>query len=116
MNALYERKALGLGREGAKAPVIDPAECLRHFDFKDWGMICVRSEIYYEHLSPCRFDDSERRAKAERWHKAGEDIRLLRLTPEQAGVPGIGVPPPVPSRLDWWVTSPSDSQARLDQR
>ena len=116
MDALYEDGALGLGRDRAKAPNIDPADCLRHFDFDfmDWVLACVRSEMYYMHLSACRFDDSERHAKLERWHKAGEDIRSQRLAPELAGVPGIGLPPPVPSRLDWWVSSPSTSHALLD--
>ncbi len=117
LNELYNRHALGLGRDGALAPVIDPAECLREFefDFMDWVMVCVRSGMYYMHLSDCRFDPSERRAKQHRWERAADDIRSQRTLPELAGVPGVGLPPPVPSRLDWWMAAPPTTQARLDR-
>ena len=78
-------------------------------------MVCVRTAMYYMHLSECRFDFSERRAKQHRWEKATEEIRSQKAPPELAGVPGIGVPPPVPSRLEWWAEVPSTSQAHLQR-
>jgi tetratricopeptide (TPR) repeat protein len=114
MNELYKRRALGLGSEGAQAPVIDPAECLRYFefDYNGWVLACVRSSMYYKHLSATRFDSAEREAKRDRWERAGEDIRAQRILPELAGVPGIGLPPPVPNRLDWWLDPPPTTQAQ----
>ncbi|MGC8640137.1 MAG: hypothetical protein ACP5XB_09710 [Isosphaeraceae bacterium] len=108
MNELYKRQALGLGREGVQAPVIDPAECLRYFefDYNGWVLACVRSSMYYKHLSATRFDSAEREAKRDRWERAAEDIRTRRILPELAGVPGIGLPPPVPNRLEWWRDPP----------
>lgn len=115
MDALYERKVFGLGRDGAKAPAIDPAECLRHFDFdaKDWEMVCLRSELYYNHLRASRFDDLERRAKEDRWHRAGVDLHSRGIPLERLGVPGIGVPAQFPSRVDWWTLPPPSAELQV---
>jgi hypothetical protein len=115
VNELYRRRALGLGADGKTTPVIGIAECARHFgvDAQVWTSACVRTGMYYQHLSACRFDASEREAKQHRWEQAALGLRTGTVLPEKAGVPGIGIPPAVPSRLDWWADVPSTSHAFL---
>jgi hypothetical protein len=112
---LHRQRAMGLGRDGTQAPAIGLAECARHFgvDSQVWTAACVRTGMYYMHLSATRFDPIEREAKQRRWAKAAEDLRAGKILPEEAGVPGIGVPPSVPCRLKWWLDVPATAQAQL---
>ncbi len=105
LDKLHQRAAFGLGVEGAPAPIVDPAECAAHFqiDARVWAAVCVKAGTYFKHLSTARYDPAERVAKQVRFEQAGSQIREGLRLPEQAGIPGIGQPPPALWRWDWWA-------------
>ncbi len=100
LDQLHQRRALGLGGAGARAPIINPAECaVPHFqiDSQVWAAVCVKAGIYFTHLGAARYDPAEREAKHLRFEQAAVQIRQGVRLPEEAGIPGVGLPPPV----DW---------------
>jgi len=108
LDQLHKRRALGLGGEGAPAPIIDPAECAAHFqiDFQVWAGVCVKSGMYFKHSLAARYESREREAKHLRFAQAAVQIGQRLRLPEQMGIPGVGLPPPVSYRWDWWTESP----------
>ncbi len=109
LDQLHHRRALGLGNEGAPAPIIDPVECAAHFqiDFRVWAGVCTKSGTYFKHTVAGRYESTEREAKYLRFSQAAVQIgQRIRLA-EQMGIPGVGLPPPVSYRWDWWTESPS---------
>ena len=53
LDQLHQRRLLGLGAEGAPAPIVDPAECASHFqiDSQVWVGVCVKEGTYFKHLA-----------------------------------------------------------------
>jgi hypothetical protein len=100
LNGLAGRRAFGWP-DGRPAPVVDPAECARHFGVDDraWAKVCERAADYYGKTAYIRFDPAERLAKAERYREAARRI-AEGVAPAAAGVPGIGLPPPGERRAD----------------
>ena len=90
LDQLHKRRALGLGGEGAPAPIIDPAECASHFqiDFQVWAGVCVKSGMYFKHTIAARYESTEREAKHLRFAQAAVQIRQRLRLPEQVGIPG----------------------------
>ncbi|MGA7496465.1 MAG: hypothetical protein WBX00_07020 [Isosphaeraceae bacterium] len=90
LDQLHKRRALGLGGEGAPAPIIDPAECASHFqiDFQVWAGVCVKSGMYFEHSVAARYESTEREAKHLRFAQAAVQIRQRLRLPEQVAFPG----------------------------
>lgn len=88
---LQARRAFGWP-EGVAAPVIDPAECARHFSMDDpkWAEVCAASAWFYERTAYIRYDPSERLEKARRYREAGRRI-AGGSPPDEAGVPGLGL-------------------------
>ena len=107
LDQLHERCALGLGSAGAPAPIVDPAGCASHFqiDYRVWAGACVRSGIFFKQGATARYETAERLAKAERFLKAAEQIGQKVRLPEQAGIPGVGLPPPASYHWNWWDES-----------
>ena len=114
LDQLHKRRALGLGGEGAPAPIIDPAECASRFqiDFQVWAGVCVKSGMYFKHTIAARYESTEREAKHLRFAQAAVQIRQRLRLPEQVGIPGVGLPPPVSYRWDWWTESPPPYPSR----
>jgi hypothetical protein len=97
LNQLHDRHALGWSA-GAAAPVIDPAECARHFqlDQKRWVEVCERSALFYEVTAYIRYDPTERKDREMAYRKAARFVTSGK-PPEQAGITGLGVyPAPAP--------------------
>jgi hypothetical protein len=105
MDELHRAKALGLGTTGTSAPAVDPADCIAHFgvDSGTWVMALIRAATYYGHLGTARFDPSERLARQRRLEQAARRITAGVVTPERAGIPGVGFPPPSSYPDEWWV-------------
>jgi tetratricopeptide (TPR) repeat protein len=105
LDQLHQRRLLRLGGEGAPAPIIDPAACASRFqiDFQVWAAACVKAGLYFKHLSAARYDSEERVAKQLRFEQAALQIREGLRLPEQVEIPGVGLPPPVSYRWDWWA-------------
>ena len=118
LDQLHKRRLLGLGAEGAPAPIVDPAECASHFqiDSRVWYGVCVREGTYFKHLAAGRYDPAEREAKHLRFEQAARQIRQGIRLPEQVGIPGVGLPPPVSYRWDWWADRlpPGPDKMHLD--
>jgi hypothetical protein len=90
LDQLHARRAFGWP-EGVAAPVIDPAECARHFgmDAPKWAEVCAASASFYDRTAYIRYDPSERLEKARRYGEAGRRI-AAGSPPAEAGVPGLG--------------------------
>ena len=120
LDQLHKRRALGLGGEGAPAPIIDPAGCASHFqiDFQVWAGVCVKSGMYFKHSVAARYESTEREAKHLRFAQAAVQIRQRLRLPEQVAIPGVGLPSPVSYRWDWWTESPPRGpvQTHLEKR
>jgi hypothetical protein len=113
MDDLYRRKDFGLGADGSPAPIIDPAACAAHFNVNadTWLGALIRASAYFNHLAAARYDPSERRAKHRRLSEAAEQVHAGRIKPEDAGIPGIGLPPPASFPNDWWAAGSSEGRA-----
>ena len=120
VDQLYQRRALGLEKEGSRAPSIDPVECASRFpiDSRLWTGVCAKAGTYYKHLASARYDPAERIARQHRFEQAATLIRDGLRQPDQLGIPGIGLPPPASWRWDWWVVPPSSGTGptRADDR
>ncbi len=105
LDQLREKRVLGLGEVKASTLKIDLAECTSrfHIDPMLWTSVCIKAGTYFKHLSTARYDPAERVAKQRRFEQAGSQIREGLWLPEQVGIPGIGQPPPVSWRWDWWA-------------
>jgi hypothetical protein len=92
LDGLAARGAFGLPPD-RPAPRIDPAGCAAHFgiDAARWAEVCRRSAGYYDRTAPMRYDTTEARAHAARYHR-GAALIDAGTPPEDAGVPGVGVP------------------------
>ena len=99
LDALRQRRAIGWrdGLAPAPAPLVDPAETAAHFgmDRDRWAIVCARSATFYRDFSWTRHDKTERLAKQRLYEEAGRKI-AGGTPPEEAGVPGLGVPPAAP--------------------
>ena len=62
--------------------------------------------MYFKHSVAARYESMEREAKHLRFAQAAVRIRQRLRLPEQVGIPGIGLPPPISYRWDWWTESP----------
>jgi hypothetical protein len=114
MDDLYRRKDFGLGADGSPAPIIDPAACAAHFNVNThtWLGALIRASAYFNNLASARYDPSERRAKHRRLSEAAEQVHDGRIKPEDAGIPGFGLPPPASCPIDWWATGQSAGPSR----
>lgn len=110
LDELFRRGERGLGADRQEAPRIDPAVCAAHFQVntQTWTSVLLRAANYYGQMAAARFDPSERRSKQHRLLKAGRQIGSGRISPEQAGIPGIGLPPPTSFRIDWWAAEQAE--------
>lgn len=107
LDGLHRRRALGLDGGGEGFPAVNPSECAAHFrvDANVWAGACARAGTYYKQLGGARFDPSERLAKHERLMRAAVDLRAGRVSPDDTGVPGIGLASPPDLPFDWWNAS-----------
>jgi hypothetical protein len=114
LDQLHQRRALGLGGAGASAPLINPAECAAHFqiDNQVWAAVCAKAGMYFQHLGAARYDPAEREAKYLRFAQAAAQIRQGLRLPEEVGIPGVGLPPPVSWSWDWWAEPRTPRAAR----
>jgi len=62
--------------------------------------------MYFKHSVAARYESTEREAKHLRFAQAAVQIRQRLRLPEQMAIPGVGLPPPVSYRWDWWTESP----------
>ena len=62
--------------------------------------------MYFKHSVAARYESTEREAKHFRFAQAAVQIRQRLRLPEQVAIPGVGLPPPVSYRWDWWTESP----------
>ena len=62
--------------------------------------------MYFKHSVAARYESTEREAKHLRFAQAAVQIRQRLRLPEQVAIPGVGLPPPVSYRWDWWTESP----------
>jgi hypothetical protein len=87
LDQLHKRRALGLGGEGAPAPIIDPAECAAHFqiDFQVWAGVCVKSGMYFKHSVAARYESTEREAKHLRFAQAARGADQAETSTPRAG-------------------------------
>lgn len=92
LKGLAERHAFGLTNAPGESAV-DPARCADHFgiDAAKWAVVCRRAALFYERTAYIRYDPSIGLAQAGRFESAAGAIEA-GTPPEQAGVPGIGVP------------------------
>jgi len=97
LQSLHARRAFGWPKN-APAPVIDPARCNAHFVLVAgaWNYICRWGILFYDLAAFARYDPSERLAKREAFRAAARRIDE-GAAPEEAGLPNIGIPEPVPS-------------------
>ncbi len=93
LNQLHDRHALSWPAEAA-APVIDAAECARHFelDAKRWAEVCDRSARFYQVTAFIRHDPTERLERELAYKQAAQFVASGK-PPEQAGITGLGVHP-----------------------
>lgn len=94
--ALSARRAFGWPQD-APEPRLDPAECVARYGImpKDWVRICRHSAWVYETLGQWYYDPDPREAKRLLLESAATRIEH-GCKPEEAGIPNIGTPPPVP--------------------
>jgi hypothetical protein len=59
--------------------------------------------MYFKHLGAARYDPAEREAKHHRFAQVAALIRQGLRLPEEVGIPGVGLPPPVYWSWDWWA-------------
>ena len=99
LDALHTRGAFGWPRD-APAPAIDPAQCAAHFGFvpQDWQRICEWGATFYTAAAPMRYDPCQRTAKRRAFETAARRIAAGEPA-ETAGLPNVGVPAAVPTRL-----------------
>ena len=74
--------------------------------------------MYFKHSVAARYESTEREAKHFRFAQAAVQIRQRLRLPEQVAIPGVGLPPPVSYRWDWWTESPPRGpiQTHLEKR
>ncbi len=101
LRGLHARHAFGWGASApAPEPSVSPADCAGHFgmDAEKWPIICDYAAWFYSHTAEVRFDPSGRSAKAGRYHDAALRIKA-GTTPEDTGMPGVGVRRVAPTSL-----------------
>jgi hypothetical protein len=93
LDGLRARRAFGWSG-GAPAARIDPAECAEHFgmSLNRWAVVCGRVVFFYKRTAYLRHDPAHRLAIIARYEQAAREIRAGK-TPEETGVPGLGVRP-----------------------
>jgi lysophospholipase L1-like esterase len=96
LQGLKARRAFGWPEE-SPAPEIDPKRCAARFGLNRdaWMRLCLWGVMAYDRFSPMHYDPTRRRAKQDAFGQAYERIKA-GAAPEQAGLPNIGVPRPVP--------------------
>lgn len=93
---LRARRAFGWPQD-APEPRLDPAECVDRYRItpKDWVRICRHSAWVYETLGQWYYDPDAREAKRLLLESAATRIEH-GCKPEEAGIPNVGIPAPVP--------------------
>lgn len=120
LGQLQARHALGWP-EGAAVPVIDPAECVRHFklDQSRWAKVCFRAYFFYEQTAFIRHDPAERLAKSKEYELASERMKEGQA-PEDAGIAGLGLQEPdlaaLRAQSKKWSRAESAERDRADAR
>lgn len=96
LQAIHDCKAFGWPA-GVPPPTIDPRECAKHHGLTPWAWekVCNFGIMFYDLTTGLRYDPSERVAKRGRFGTALEWIKAGG-SPEETGLPNIGVPEPVP--------------------
>ena len=76
-------------------PAVEPAEVAEHFGMSPakWAEVCQRVGLWYGGLAKLRYDPTDRLARKEGYARAVQAI-AKGVPPEDAGVPGLGVPKP----------------------
>jgi len=97
LQSLHARRAFGWPKN-APAPLIDPARCNQHFGLVAgaWNYICLWGVTFNDLTAFIRYDPGERLAKREAFRAAARRI-AAGAAPEEAGLPNIGIPEPVPT-------------------
>jgi hypothetical protein len=97
LQAMHARRAFNWP-EGVAAPVLDPADCIDHFNLGSavWKKICLWGVMFYQRTAPLRYDPSHRRELAKAYGAAFDRIEA-GAAPESAGLPNVGTPRPVPA-------------------
>lgn len=96
LRGLRARRAFGWP-EDAPEPRLDPAECVAHYGLKpkDWVWICRHGIRVYEALGRWYYDPRMRESKRLTLESTAAQIEN-GCKPEEAGIPNIGTPAPVP--------------------
>ena len=96
LRVLHSRRAFGWPAD-APAPTVDLAETARRFKLNDWAWtkLCHWGIMFYDLMSPIRYDSTERRARQAAFARAATEITAGR-PPESVGLPNIGVTEPLP--------------------
>jgi hypothetical protein len=96
LQAIQRRRACGWPHDLA-APLIDPARCAAHFRLVPaaWRELCLWGIMFYDLVTPLRYDSSMRQKKRAAFVAAADRIEAGGA-PESVGLPNIGVPAPVP--------------------
>ncbi len=97
LRELHARRALGWP-EGSAPPTIDPGLVARHYKLGSyaWSKLCHWGIMFYDKTGASRYDSSERYAKQDAFGKAADRIDAGAAA-ESVGLPGIGIPEPVPA-------------------
>jgi hypothetical protein len=92
LKRLQARRAFGWP-DKIPPPPVAPAEAAAHFGLNPakWAEVCERERLWYSGLAKLRYDPSDRVARMEGYARAVEAI-AKGVPPEDAGVPGLGVP------------------------
>ena len=92
LRVLHARRAFGWPAD-APAPTLNCAATARRFKLGSWAWnkVCHWGIMFYDLMSPIRFDPTERRAKQDAFGKAADAIAAGRPA-ESVGLPNIGVP------------------------
>lgn len=93
---LHARRAFGWPKTQPLTQ-IDPALCAQHFGLNSsaWSTICGSGMTFYGLVAGIRYDPAERRRKAAAFGQAQHAI-LGRRSPQEVGLPNIGIPESVP--------------------
>jgi hypothetical protein len=92
LDAFSHHHALGWSKN-LRRPIIDPAECARHFglDSKAWQSVCEQGRMFYYTVSGMRRDSSLRREKHQAFAEASRRIAAGEPA-ESVGLANVGIP------------------------
>lgn len=103
VRALQDRREFDWPTEFSQPVTIDLADCLAHFAItaKVWDGVCAYSATFYRDLANLRFDPSERKAKQDAYEAVRPKLEAGE-SPDQLGIPGMGLVPPGSLPVKWW--------------